>query len=226
MDDESNEHDVVAKEPGLSIEGKEVADRDSEVTEVSLNNNNKRVAEESDLDGQVKTPKKGRFQLEHILPSKDAGKWELEGELTDFFHYYCTKYVSEKDLDEIVGDKYPFPSNLKGTPELNSQMEARLKRDGDGVFVDRDSDLSKISKKILAVMGPLGAAWSAIELWRNGEAKEDIDIDEIADQVQKSVILLGQAENRIRGDFPSWQKLVMPRRHEPSCEMMQLRTRS
>ena len=40
-------------------------------------------------------------------------------------------------------------------------------------------------------MGPLTAAWKDIELFRTGETDKSIQADVIADQLQKSIIVLG-----------------------------------
>ena len=67
---------------------------------------------------------------------------------------------------------------------------------------DKDRDLERIQNRIRDVMGPLGSAWNSVENFRttleNGlEQPEPINIDGLADSLQKSVILLSQASNAV-----------------------------
>ena len=59
-----------------------------------------------------------------------------------------------------------------------------------------DGDLAKIQGKIEAVMGPLGVAWSTMELWYVDDSDE-LDPEAMTDQLQKAVILLGQAAQKV-----------------------------
>lgn len=149
-------------------------------------------------DTQESTPKKGKYELGEIVPLEDTSKWTLQGELAEFFHRYCAKHIPEKDLNVAVNEKYPVPTNLRKTLRLDGHMEAFLKKSGKNANVDKDEDLRKISEKVVATMGPLSTVWSTLEKFRNEEiAVEDIDIDVMADQLQKSVVMLGQTLNTI-----------------------------
>ena len=50
-------------------------------------------------------------------------------------------------------------------------------------------------------MGPLAAAWTDVELYRKG-GSEPIDINDMADKLQKSILLMDKHQMRcpIRGD--------------------------
>ena len=60
--------------------------------------------------------------------------------------------------------------------------------------IAKDRDLCRIQTKIQDVMSLLAKAWEAIEIYRSGESNEQINIDVVIEQLQKSVILLSQAK--------------------------------
>ena len=62
--------------------------------------------------------------------------------------------------------------------------------------VDHDNDLTLIQKKIQDVMGPLGAAWGSLELYRSGKST-NLEGNALTDQLQKSIILLGHAMQKV-----------------------------
>ena len=62
---------------------------------------------------------------------------------------------------------------------------------------DKDKDFTRIYNKIRDVMGPLSTAWNNIKMFRSGENNSPVDVDAMAELVQKSIILLGQAGNAV-----------------------------
>lgn len=62
---------------------------------------------------------------------------------------------------------------------------------------EKNKDFERIQNKIRDVMGPLSQVWGKIETFRKSEFENPMDIDEVADLLQKSVILLGQASNSV-----------------------------
>ena len=144
---------------------------------------------------EEKSTKKSKFDLLKIVSTKERRKWELPGELAEYFNSYTKAFIPDKDLSEEM-ENYPPPSNISCSPTLDSYMERLLKDEGQNAIIDVDGDLAKIQGKIEAVMGPLGVAWSSMELWKVGEA-EELDPESMTDQLQKAVILLGQAAQKV-----------------------------
>ena len=153
----------------------------------------KRAAE--DTTEPEGTPKRGKFVLADI-EEPSGSSWSLDDDLKGFFHKYSVKYFADKSLEETVGE-YPQPTNVKAL-ELDANMETLIKKEGKTVVLERDNDLLRISKKLLAVMGPLGRAWTSLEEYRVDTTDSvQVNPEEMADQLQKSVILLGQTLNAI-----------------------------
>ena len=95
-------------------------------------------------------------------------------------------------VDTITGD-LPVPTNIIEVPQMDDFIASMLSTKGKNFVVDKDKDFIRIQNKIRDVMGPLTAAWKDIELFRTGETDESIQADVIGDQLQKSIIVLGQA---------------------------------
>ena len=166
-----------------------------DASSVSSGSSSKRVNEETLSEG---TAKKARFELTDILASDSECQWEMASELVSFFQKYSVKHVTEKDLATAVGELYPLPTNLPKSMALDTHLEALLRKEGKSTVVERDSDLQKITEKALAVMGPLGAAWDRMERYKSGElTEEEMEVEMMADQMQKSAILLGQVINAL-----------------------------
>ena len=64
---------------------------------------------------------------------------------------------------------------------------------------EKDRDLERIQNRIRDVMGPLSSVWDAVEKYRTStdDDAEQIDVDGMADALQKSVMLLSQASNSV-----------------------------
>ena len=159
---------------------------------------------ESESDGKhsKKKSKKSKFNLFQVKTQKEKNKWELPRELAHFYNKNSRSFISEKDLEELVKEEFPVPDNIRGIPKMDDFITSMWESSNKGFMPDKDRDLERIHNRIRDVMGPLGSVWNAVETFRasldnNQEDPEPIDIDAIADGLQKSVMLLSQASNSV-----------------------------
>ena len=139
---------------------------------------------------EVPPPK--RFSLPKI--STKAAAWNLPEELAAFLQERCTTHLSEKELEEFTTTA--APNNIKGALKLDPFMRTLLERKGMNRVLSIDDEQQKIHEKLFQVMGPLSAAWLAVQNVVNGE-EEDPDPDTVLKHLNDSLVLLGQAINKI-----------------------------
>ena len=135
-------------------------------------------------DDEEPAVKKSRFNLEmeHVPREEDEDKWDLPEELANFFGEYTRKHYAEKDMKNFM-KCYPCPSNISCVPQLDDSAKKSLK------------DIN---------MGPLGAAWGTLKLWKAGELTiTEAHIQGLVDQLQKSVVLVGHSMQKA-----SWYRRV------------------
>ena len=149
--------------------------------------------------------KKSRFnlELEHVPREEDEDKWVLPDELAAFFSEYTKKHYSDKDMKNFM-KVYPAPSNINCVPQLDDSAKKSLKDKNLSQTAELDEEFATIQEKIQDVMGPLGAAWAVLKLWRAGElVLTEEDIQSMVDQLQKSAVLVGHAMQKV-----SWYRRV------------------
>ena len=101
--------------------------------------------------------------------------------------------MTEKELDEFMSTA--TPSNLKEATKLDPFMKTLLEKKGLNKTASMDDEQQKIHEKLFKVMGPLSAAWWAVQEVVNGE--KDPDPAEVLKHLNDSIILLGQAINKV-----------------------------
>ena len=160
-------------------------------------------SDSSDSDDSSSPKRKGKkFDLFEVKTQKDKNKWELPQELAHFYNKNSRAFINEKDLDELVKEEYPVPNNIRDIPKMDDFITSMWETTNKGYMPDKDKDFERIQNRIRDVMGPLGSVWNTIETYRSSleagvENTEPMDIDTMADSLQKSVMLLSQASNSV-----------------------------
>ena len=145
----------------------------------------------------TEAPPDKRYNLFHHTSEKEKFQWALPQELADYYNDSSRRYIPPKEIDESITHDLPVPSNIDKVPVMDSFISSIISSmAGKSKITNRDDDLKGIFNKIRNVMGPLGTVWKDIEQYRSGEC-EEVDPDVIANLVQKSIILLGQACNAV-----------------------------
>ena len=92
--------------------------------------------------------------------------------------------MTEKELDEFMSTA--TPSHLKEATKLDPFMKTLLEKKGLNKIVSMDDEQQKIHEKLFKVMGPLSAAWWAVQEVVNGE--KDPDPAEVLKHLNDSII--------------------------------------
>ena len=152
----------------------------------------------SDRDSSPEPIKKPKFSLYQPTSKKDQNSWRLPSELAHYFNKHSRVFIDEADLQEQVKETLPVPSNIREVPKIDAFIQATWDSQGKTFMADKDKDLARIQNRIRDVMGPWANVWSSIESYRSGEIEDEhLDIDVVADSLQKSVLLLAQASNSV-----------------------------
>ena len=155
--------------------------------------------------------KKTKFNLFDVKTQKEKNKWELPKELAHFYNKHSRTFIAEKDLEELVKEDFPVPNNIRGVPKIDDFITSMWEGGNKSFMPEKDRDLERIHNRIRDVMGPLGSVWNAVETYRSkddenaGEA-EPMDIDSMAEALQKSVMLLSQASNIVT--YQRWMETL------------------
>ena len=141
--------------------------------------------------------KECQFDLFMATTEQEKKSWEMPSQLAEYFNKNSRKYISDKDIVESITGDYPVPSNVIDNPKMDEFMVSMIRSAGHQYLMDKDKDLQRVQGKIRDIMGPLASAWTDVELYRKGENDQAIDINEMAEKLQKAVVLVGQASNAI-----------------------------
>ena len=155
----------------------------------------------SESDSGIKKKKKRKketlkFKLFNPKASQEDYSWELNKQLEQFFHKYCEEFIADKDMAESVLEDMPVPSNITSCKQIDVNNLLKEKTNGLKVL-KADKDMLRFTKKVTDTMGPLGKACQMVEDFRADESAPPIDIEDIAEQLQRTVICLGQATGSI-----------------------------
>ena len=106
-------------------------------------------------------------------------------------------YIKEADLINVI-IKNPVPENINPVKTLVDFVKDILKDKKKQNDLDFDNVLEKIQGRNRSVMGPLSKIRTAVESARlSQEDSVEVDLKEIQEFVEKTVLLLGQASNSI-----------------------------
>ena len=135
------------------------------------------------------------------LGDKGANAWELEAPLAEFFNKHATKFIESKVIKEAITDERPVPSNIIKKTKLDEFVTTLLRTNPNvqeqNKIISRDVELGEIWDKVAATMGPLGKMWQNVENYKAGRGSDDVPLEDLTDDLQKAIVLMGQAANQI-----------------------------
>jgi len=101
----------------------------------------------------------------------------------------------EKELEEFL--EIPVPKNINTPTKLDPFMKVWLEKKRLNRVVSVDEQMQRLHQKLYLVTGSLGRVWSSIQQYVQGEEEEELDPEEVLANLNASVVLLGQAINKI-----------------------------
>ena len=107
-------------------------------------------------------------------------------------------YIREADIIKAALIQNPVPENINPVKTLNDFVKDILKDKKKQKDLNFDNVLEKIQGQNRSVMGPLSKIWTAVESARlSQEDSVEVDLKEIQEFVEQTVLLVGQASNSI-----------------------------
>ena len=106
------------------------------------------------------------------------------------------KFVQDKNLKDSILNENPVPTNITKPRKLDDYYKELLEENRAKRELTLDSTMEKIQSKTLNTMGPLSKLWFRFE---EALAQENnmvqLDLDELIQYLEQSVMLVGQAFN-------------------------------
>ena len=182
------------RSPTRSPEGSPGRFEKSDDSEVD---NRKRKRSPSPKDEKVDSVGE-KFDLFVPTRKKERHMWALPVQLADYFNDLTREFFEDDDLRDGDGNPikevHPVPENIQKVPRLDNFIEQMWQKDSKKFLTENDHDVARIQERIRDVMGPLSKVWLTLE-----EVKKDVNyqvnIEEMAELTQQSVLLLAQASN-------------------------------
>ena len=133
-----------------------------------------------------------------VISEEDQYKYSLPPDMAHYASVNFDTYIKEADPIKAVLIKNPVLENINPVKTLNDFVKDILKDKKKQKDVDFDNFFEKIQGQNRSVMGPLSKIWTVAESARlSQEHSVEIDVSEIQEFVEKTVLLLGQALNSI-----------------------------
>ena len=118
--------------------------------------------------------------------------------MAEYVNENFDRFLSEKDLKENIFKENPVPRNINPVKILDHSLAKVV--EGRQETLD-DKDLETLQSKIRDVLGLICRLWTIIEkaaTQENSEEKEDqVSLEDIIRLIEKSVMLLDQANNKV-----------------------------
>ena len=133
-----------------------------------------------------------------MVSEEDQYKYSLPLDTAHYANVNFDTYIKETDLIKVVLIKNPVPENINLVKTLDDFVKGILKDKKKQKDVDFDNVLEKAQGRNRSVMGPLLKIWTAVESARLSQKDSvEVDLKEIQEFVEQTVLLLGQALNSI-----------------------------
>ena len=130
-------------------------------------------------------------------------------------------YIKEADLIKAALIKNPIPENISSVKTQDDFEKDILKNKKNQKDLDFDNVLEKIEGGNRSVMDPLSNIWTAIESARLPHKDSvEVDVKEIQEYVEQTVLLLGQASNSIFYYRRFYMLLVLTNSSQQHKQMM------
>ena len=143
----------------------------------------------------VNTSSSRRFQ---ITTEEEKFQYSIPGDMAECVNENFDRFLSEKDLKENILKENPVPRNINPV-KLLDHSPAKVVEGRQETLADKD--LETVQLKIRDVLDPICRLWAIIEkaaTQENSEEKEDqVSLEDIIILIEKSVMLLGQANNKV-----------------------------
>ena len=118
--------------------------------------------------------------------------------MAEYVNENFDRFLSEKDPKENIFKENPVPRNLNPVKILDHSLAKVVKSRQETLD---DKDLETLQSKIRDVLGLICRLWTIIEkaaTQENSEEKEDqVSLEDIIRLIEKSVMLLDQANNKV-----------------------------
>ena len=146
------------------------------------------TATSNENKGLTDVPRK-RFK---VVSYADSFKWALPESRAQYVNEHMCKYIPDRDLIENVLLENPVPTNVKGAQKLDPFLSPLLNEER------LDMSLEKLQQRTINVLGPLTKVWDCLDSANNCSDEEiNINLPEITEDLEKAILLLGQANNAI-----------------------------
>ena len=133
-----------------------------------------------------------------VVSEEDQYKYSLPPDRVQYANVNFDTYIKEPDLIKAVLIKNPVPENINPVKTLNDFVKNILKGKKKQKDLDFDNVLERIQGQNRSVMGPLSKIWTTVESARlSQEDSVKVDLKEIQEFVEQTVLLLGQVSNSI-----------------------------
>ena len=146
------------------------------------NNNGKRTLESSVSNVPMKQFK--------VMSTEDQFKWLLPKDMVEYVNDHSQTFLPKKGVHDSILMENPIPSNFDQPQTMDDFIVPLMSKNETSVNLS----LEKVQQKIVNVMGPLTRAWNALEDVRN-DPTLTLSLAELATNMEKTVLLLGQASN-------------------------------
>ena len=146
-------------------------------------------------DSEERSFKRQRFEA---LTEEEHHEWELPEELVRYANKYIEKYVQEKSLKDTVLIENPVPNNVAKPRKLDGYFKELMDERSRRRELVTDNSLEKIQERIRNIFGPLSKLWFRIEeAMASNEGDVQINLSEMSEYVEQTVMLTGQAINNV-----------------------------
>ena len=123
--------------------------------------------------------------------AQHAAEMKLSASQKCFVDKNFTSYIKESVIQEQVLKIDPIPSQSALTIPETDQPMLDLIGFGAKELKAVDSSLTRVQKKVINIMGPLGTCWKKLHKLRKGD-NAVYDLNTVLPLIEKSVLLVGQ----------------------------------
>ena len=133
-----------------------------------------------------------------VVSEEDQYKYSLLPDMAQYANVNFDTYIKSADLIKAALIKNRVPENINLVKTLDDFAKDILKDKKKQKDLDFDKVLEKSQGRNRSVTGPLSKIWTAVESARlSQEDSVEVDLKEIQEFVEQTVLLLGQASNSI-----------------------------
>ena len=156
-----------------------------------------------------------------VVSEEDQYKYSLPPEMAQCTNVDFDTYIKESDLIIAVLIKSPVPENINPVKTMDDFVKDSLKDKRKQKHLNFDNVLEKIEGRNRSVMCPLSKMWTAVESARlSKEDLVEVDLKEIQEFVEETVLPVGQASNPISCCIRFYMLLALTNSPRQSKQML------